>query len=123
MLRTYAAWVEGAVDADVEAIKRSMYLMEDGKGSSVRAAQCSRGGQRRLSHDQGSSIHGNLAVNLPVEELIYVPSLHAAALVNGLAPDLSDCSDEETWDLEIGWGGRIIRPGTGLTPSGPSTVR
>jgi integrase len=27
MLRTYAAWVEGAVDSDVEAIKRSMYLM------------------------------------------------------------------------------------------------
>jgi len=24
MLRTYAAWVEGAVDTDVEAIKRSM---------------------------------------------------------------------------------------------------
>ena len=29
MLRTYAAWVEGAADADVEAIKRSMYLLPD----------------------------------------------------------------------------------------------
>jgi len=118
MLRTYAAWVEGAVDADVEAIKRSMYLIEDGKGSTARSTECSRGGQRPRSHDQGSSIHGNLAVNLPVEDLSYVPSLSAAALVNGLAPDLSDCFDEENWDLEVGWGGRIIRPEDGPHPFG-----
>jgi len=95
MLRTYAAWVDGALDTDVEAIKRSMYLMEDGKGSTARTTESCRGGQRPRSPDQGSSIHGNLAVNLPVEDLIYVPSLHAAAVLNGLAPDLCNCFDEE----------------------------
>src|SRR4051794_14865899 len=58
MLRTYAAWVDGAVDADVEAIKRSMYLLPD-------PTDRSSGGPRPPSGNQGPSILENLAVVLP----------------------------------------------------------
>jgi hypothetical protein len=60
ILRTYAAWVEGAVDADVETIKRSMYLLPD---PSDRSSGC---GARPPSGDQRSSIMENLAVDLPL---------------------------------------------------------
>src|SRR5882757_3293493 len=80
MLRTYAAWVEGAVDTDVEAIKRSMYLIPDPTDRS------SGDGPRLPPGDQGSSILENLAV----EELIRVPSLPAVAPADGPARDLSD---------------------------------
>jgi hypothetical protein len=105
MLRTYAAWVEGAVGRDVEAIKRSMYLRPDGKGSAARPTECSRCGHRPPSGNTGSSILGNLAVDLPVEDLIYVASLPAIALVNELTRDLSYCFKEEKLESGswLGW--------------------
>jgi hypothetical protein len=42
MLRTYAARVEGAVDADVEAIKRSMNWVPGAKGPDASSTECSR---------------------------------------------------------------------------------
>ncbi|MFL6600687.1 MAG: hypothetical protein ACJ8R9_05095 [Steroidobacteraceae bacterium] len=83
MLRIYASWVDGALDADVEAIQRSMYLVPNSKGSATHSTACSRCGQRAPSGEKRSSILGSLAVNLPVEDLIYVPSLHAAASSTG----------------------------------------
>jgi len=98
MLRTYAAWVEGAVDADVEAIKRSMYLLAD-------PTDRSSGGPRPPSGDQGSSILENLAVDLPVEDLIRVPSLPAMDPANGSVRAVSDWFNERRRGFRswLGW--------------------
>lgn len=99
MLRTYAAWVEGAVDTDVEAIRRSMYLIPDPTDRS------SGGGPRLPPGDRGSSIMENLAVDLPVEDLIRVPSLPGVAPTDSPTRDLSDWFKERKFGLRswLGW--------------------
>lgn len=62
MLRIYAAWAEGAVEADVEAIKRSMNLTPLRKASLVRPIERCRSGCRSSSKKEGSLALGNLAV-------------------------------------------------------------
>ena len=92
MLRTYAAWVEGAVDTDVEAIRRSMYLLPEPTDRS------SGGGPRLPPGDQGSSVMENLAVDLPVEDLIRVPCLPAIDPTDGRSRDLSHWFKEKNAD-------------------------
>ena len=66
MLRVYAAWAEGAVETDVEAIKRSMNLTPDRQRSSVNAFQ-----RAPMAADQTQTrkvhMRGRLAVDLSVE--------------------------------------------------------
>jgi hypothetical protein len=106
MLRIYAAWAEGAVEADVEAIKRSMNL------TSIR---------------RESLALNSLAVNLSVAEGTHGLGAFAFAVPGVPSQTLSGCFDirktAKNWIVSYGWGGRIIRPGTGLTPSGPSAAR
>jgi hypothetical protein len=102
MLRIYAAWAEGAVEADVEAINRSMNL------TSIRRE--------------------SLALNsLAVAEGTHGLGAFAFAVPGVPSQTLSGCFDirktAKNWIVSYGWGGRIIRRGTGLTPSGPPAAR
>jgi integrase len=93
MLRIYAAWAEGAVEADVEAIKRSMNL------TWIR---------------RGSLALKNLAVDLPVAEDTDDLGAFAFAVPGVPSQALSTCFDTrktaKNWIISYGWGGRIIRP-------------
>jgi hypothetical protein len=106
MLRIYAAWAEGAVEADVETITRSMNL------TSIR---------------RESVALNNLAVDLSVAEGIHGLGAFAFAVSGVPSQTLSGCFDvrkiAKNWIVRYGWGGRIIRPLRGLTPSGPSAAR
>jgi len=89
MLRIYAAWAEGAVEADVEAIKRSMNL------TSIR---------------RESPALNNLAVDLPVAE--DTDDLGAfASRCPAFQAGANTCFDTgktaQNWIISYGWGGRI----------------
>jgi hypothetical protein len=103
MLRAHAAWAEGTMEVDIEAIKRSM-------------------------NSSAAPPAINLAVNLSVAEALQAkralktqPMRTTRVCANRLFRNRK-LTGHSTLG-EVGWGGRIIRPGTGLTPSGPSTVR
>src|ERR1700730_1713653 len=90
MLRIYAAWAEGAVEADVETIKRSMNL------TSIR---------------RESLALNNLAVDLSVAEGIHRLGAFAFAVSGVPGHTLSGCFDirktAKSWIVSYGWGGRI----------------
>src|ERR1700730_13526901 len=90
MLRIYAAWAEGAVKSDVEAIKRSMNL------TPVR---------------RESLALNNLAVDLSVAEGTHGPGAFAFAVSGVQSQTLSGCFDirktATNWIVSYGWGGRI----------------
>jgi hypothetical protein len=67
MLRVYAAWAEGAVEADVETVKRSMNLTPDRRPSSVRPIPPCSYGRRSNSSDENPCARGRLALDLLVE--------------------------------------------------------
>ena len=90
MLRIYAAWAEGAVEPDVEAIKRSMNLM------SIRPE---------------SLALNNLAVDLSVAEGTHGIAAFAFAVSGVPSQTLSGCFDigetAKSLIVRFGWGGRI----------------
>jgi integrase len=105
MLRTYAAWADGAVDGDIEAIKRSMGWVPANKASGAHPSECSRGGQRSPSHDGVLSVVRNLAADLSVGGLIQGPRPPALTIADSSVRSLSYCFDlpkdlAESW---LGW--------------------
>jgi len=102
MLRAYAAWAEGVAEIDVEAIKRS-------KEQTVPLPT------------------ENLAVDLPVGKEVQTLSAPLPAPTGTPDSNASPLNQQDKMEEKssalCGWGGRIIRPGTGLTPSGPSAAR
>jgi hypothetical protein len=64
MLRVYAAWADGAVESDIEAIKRSMDQATAAVPVSVRIRECCRYGRHSMRRDGIAPVSRNLAVNL-----------------------------------------------------------
>ena len=98
MLHTYAAWIEGAVETDVEVIDRSMNFTSE-----------SQHRNRRPPSNAALSVGSeNLAVVLPVANAN--PGLCAPtfATANATTRQLSCCSaGQKRGQCKIGWGGRI----------------
>jgi integrase len=63
MLRVYAAWADGAVESDIEAITRSMDQITAGRAS-VRTRERCRYGRRSVWREGSSPVSRNLAVDL-----------------------------------------------------------
>jgi hypothetical protein len=81
MLRAYAAWAEGATEVDVEAIKRSM-------------------------NEQGSRLATNLAVDLPVADLIHALCMSTPTPERTFRPSTNLLSFKEKFQqlkLERSW--------------------
>jgi hypothetical protein len=66
MLRISAAWTEGAVEADVQAIARAMKLTPSQAPLSRPIAPCGYGRRRSVSKDETLRALDGLAVDLPV---------------------------------------------------------
>ncbi len=97
MLRIYAAWAEGAVEADIEAIKRSMNLTPVRRELLARTIEACRDGCRSTLKDEISRATDNLAVDLSVAELIH--SQCAPTFATGGLPRQSanNCSIRKKW--------------------------
>jgi hypothetical protein len=75
MLRTYAAWAEGAVEADVQGIERSMQLTPRQAPLARPIARCRYG--RGAPFKEVPSLTGqNLAADLPAARVIEGESTH-----------------------------------------------
>ena len=64
MLRVYAAWADGAVESDIEAIKRSMDQATAAVPVSVRIRECCRYGRHSMRREGIAPVSRNLAVDL-----------------------------------------------------------
>jgi hypothetical protein len=64
MLRVYAAWADGVMESDIEAIIRSMDQTAPAGSVSVRAREGCRYGRRSMQREGSSQVSGNLAVDL-----------------------------------------------------------
>ena len=106
MLRIYAAWAEGAVEADVEAIKRSMNL------TSIRR--------------ESPALNNLVAVDLSVAEGTHGLGAFAFAVPGVPHQTLSGCLMREkqpkTGSSAMAGVEGLFGP-AGLTPSGPSAAR
>jgi integrase len=95
MLQAYAAWAEGAVEGDVQAIERSMKLTLRQASLDRPIARCRHG--RRAALEEATSLPAadNLAADLPVAQVI---EAKCAREVTGAAlpvQDPSHCSSSE----------------------------
>jgi integrase len=111
MLRIYAAWTEGAVEADVTAIERSMMLTRTAPRDRPRKPP--RSGGRLANPETAAPPPNDLAVVQSVPKTI--TELFAAC--ESRIRRLTACTEKrkQTW---LGWQDYSAR--TGLTPSGPS---
>jgi hypothetical protein len=64
MLRVYAAWADGAIESDIEAIKRSMDQATAAVPVSARIRECCRYGRHSMRREGIAPVSRNLAVDL-----------------------------------------------------------
>jgi hypothetical protein len=111
MLRAYAAWAEGAAEADSDIIKRSMNLTPT-RRPRIRSDVGCRYGRRSVLKPGISLAIDDLAVDLSLAQVINdfsEPKLIATGAAGEARKSLPDSEFQGRPD--DGWGGRIIRPG------------